>query len=147
MPLTASATRPERRLRRPRQSGMTLIEVLVAILVFSFGLLGLAGLQVQALRFSTSAEDTNRAALLANQMAFAIVDTGKTNQAVDNPAGYGPWQAVVATPASGGLSNGVGTVVPVDATTATVTITWRATTARAGSANSTSRYVTQVALP
>src|SRR5258705_5858239 len=51
-----------------RQSGMSLIEVLVAILVFSFGVLGMVGLQAQAVKLSTDSEDRTRAALLANQI-------------------------------------------------------------------------------
>ena len=62
--------------------GMTLVEVLVSLLIFSFGLLGLMGLQARALRFSTGAEDTNRAALLANEVAAQML----TRQTLALPA-------------------------------------------------------------
>ncbi len=37
-------------IRKPRQSGFSLIEVLVALVIFSVGILGLAGMQFTALR-------------------------------------------------------------------------------------------------
>ena len=57
---------------RRRQAGMSLIEVLTAVLIFSIGILGLVGLHARATQFSVSAEDTNRAALLANEMVTAV---------------------------------------------------------------------------
>ena len=62
-----------RRTVARRVRGMTLVEVLVSLLIFSFGLLGLMGLQARALRFSIGAEDTNRAALLANEVAAQML--------------------------------------------------------------------------
>lgn len=50
---------------RRRQRGISLIEVLVAILVLGVGLLGVAGLQLTALRSSQSAELRSQASLLA----------------------------------------------------------------------------------
>ena len=125
---------------RPLQRGMTLIEVLVAILIFSFGLVGLVALQARALQYSTSAEDTNRAALLASEAAALMTLNDVTTLATSD---LQAWQARVATPASGGLPNGVGAI----STTAgmnTVSITWHATNAASGAADN--KYVTQFKL-
>ena len=54
---------------RASQSGVALIEVLISILLFSLGILGLIGLQARAISFSVDAEDRNRAALFANEIA------------------------------------------------------------------------------
>lgn len=53
----------------PRQSGFTLMEVLVAVVVLAIGLLGLAGLQAQGLRFNHDAYLRTQATLLAYDMA------------------------------------------------------------------------------
>lgn len=53
---------------RLSQSGFTMIEVLVAIVVLSFGLLGLAGLQADGLRNNTSAYARSQASLMAYDM-------------------------------------------------------------------------------
>ena len=54
--------------RRRRQSGFTLIEVMVSILIFAFGILGLVGLQASAIRFSTDAQQRAEATFLADQL-------------------------------------------------------------------------------
>jgi len=54
------------------QRGFTLIEVLVAALVLSVGLLGLAGLQAVGQKLSHSAYQRSQAASLAYEMADAI---------------------------------------------------------------------------
>lgn len=50
------------------QSGFTLMEVLIAILVLAFGLLGYAFLQTMTLRFAQSANQRTQATNLANAM-------------------------------------------------------------------------------
>lgn len=57
-----------RRYQRCKQSGFTLIEVLVAVLIFAFGILGLVGLQGTAIRFSTDAQQRAEATFLADQL-------------------------------------------------------------------------------
>jgi type IV pilus assembly protein PilV len=52
-----------------RQRGMTLIEALVALLVLSIGLLGVAGLQLQALRSNHGAHLRSQATILAHDIA------------------------------------------------------------------------------
>lgn len=131
-------------MKRPshrRQSGVTMIEVLTALLIFSLGILGLIGLQSQALQFSTSAEDTNRAAMLAND----IVSTMWSQQTANvTPVDLANWQAKVADPQLGGLPAGVGQVV-IAGNVATVTITWHPPNKPAGAQND-SRYVTQATI-
>jgi type IV pilus assembly protein PilV len=52
-----------------RQRGATLIEVLIAVVVLSIGLLGLAGLQVTSVQSNHSAYQRSQASLLANDLA------------------------------------------------------------------------------
>ena len=52
-----------------RVSGFTMIEVMVAVLVLSVGLLGLASLQANSLRQNSSAYLRTQAIILANDMA------------------------------------------------------------------------------
>jgi type IV pilus assembly protein PilV len=126
-----------------QQSGLTLVEVLVAILIFSFGLLGFVGLQARAIQYSVSAEDSNRAALLANEMGSTILLSGVITP---SPAALSAWQARASDPTGIGLPNGNGTV-SVAGGVATITLTWRAAGAASGAANSTNKYVTQVVIP
>ena len=124
------------------QVGLTLIEVLVTILIFSFGLLGFVGLQARAIQFSMSAEDSNRAAMLANEISSTML----VSQSASAPAAvYSAWQARVAASAVG-LPNGQGTV-STTGNVATITLTWQAPGAASGTANSVNKYVTQFILP
>jgi type IV pilus assembly protein PilV len=60
-----------------RQRGMTLIEILVAIVVLSIGLLGLAGLQLKGLQVNQGSIYRWQAAMLAEDIA----DRMRTDQA------------------------------------------------------------------
>ncbi len=62
--------------------GFTLIEVLVAVLVLSIGVLGLVGLHSAALRNNQSAYQRSQAAILINDMA----DKMRSNMAIDYSA-------------------------------------------------------------
>lgn len=50
------------------QCGVTLLEVMVAVLVLSVGVLGAAFLQLNAIRYSASASHTTQATLVAHDM-------------------------------------------------------------------------------
>ena len=74
-------TRPQRlpgsRRRASRaERGTALLEVLVSVLLFSFGLLGLIALEAKAINFSVDSEDRNRAAVFANEIASTMWLTG-----------------------------------------------------------------------
>lgn len=126
---------------------MTLIEVLVAILIFSFGLLGFVGLQARAIQYSASAEDTNRAALLANEIGSSMMLANTVDPASPALAGtYATWQTRVADPRGVGLPNGNGTVVAANKV-ATITVTWQAPSAASGTPNAINRFTTEVLLP
>jgi len=53
---------------RRAQQGAYLLEALIGILVFSFGVLGIVGLQAQAIRFTNDAEYRAEAVYLANAL-------------------------------------------------------------------------------
>jgi type IV pilus assembly protein PilV len=115
-------------MRANRQKGMSLIEVLVSILIFSVGILGLVALQMRATQASTDGEDRNRAALLANEAVSLIW----TYQTVTLPtAVLASWQTRVGyttTPTSVGLPSGVGTIATDTTQTpnvTTITIQWQ----------------------
>lgn len=67
-----------------KQSGFTLLEVLVAMLVLSIGLLGLAGLMASSMRNNQSAYHSTRATWLA----YDILDRMRANNAVALAGGY-----------------------------------------------------------
>ena len=68
------------------QKGFGLIEVLVAVLVLAVGLLGLAGLQTQSLRFNNEAYFRTQATLLAMDMADRLRSNLETARAT--PGSY-----------------------------------------------------------
>ena len=53
---------------KKRQAGMTLIEVLVAALILGLGLLGAAGAQINALKYTDSARMSTQASFIAYDM-------------------------------------------------------------------------------
>jgi len=106
--------------------GIALIEVLVALLIFMLGVLGLVGLQTSMTRAQTESKARADAATLANEVI------GRMWTDLDNLAAYNgsscagqarcsEWQDKVA----GGLPGGTG-AVGVDTGTGdvTITITW-----------------------
>jgi type IV pilus assembly protein PilV len=71
-------------VRRTSQRGTTLIEALVALLVLSIGLLGVAGLQMTSLRNNRSAHLRSQAQV----MAYDITDRMRANRETALDGGY-----------------------------------------------------------
>jgi type IV pilus assembly protein PilV len=104
---------------------MALMEALVSILIFSFGVLGLIGLEASAVNFSVDAEDRNRAAVFANEIASNMWLNNSVNNAAIT-ALIPTWNTAVANTAAAGLPNGTVTITTVAGTTrsADIVITW-----------------------
>ena len=62
-----------------RQTGMTLIEVLVALLILAVGLLGAAAIQLNALKYT----DSSRMISQASFIAYDMLDRIRANAAAD----------------------------------------------------------------
>ncbi len=118
----------KRFLQRPRmardQRGVALLESLMALLIFSVGLLGLLGLEARVMNISVDSEDRNRAALFAGELASQMWLNSTVTPAT---ADYAALLASVNDQTKGGLPGGVVTVVPVAGTTnaADITVTWQ----------------------
>ncbi|ARN19465.1 hypothetical protein A4W93_05810 [Piscinibacter gummiphilus] len=74
---------------RRRQAGITLIELLVSLLIFSFGMLGLAGLHIRTLAYSQSSLFRSQATALADDVLDRM-RADRTN-ARDVLTGPGTW--------------------------------------------------------
>lgn len=123
-----------------RARGFSIIEMLVGVLIISFGLLGLVTLQARATQTAIGTEDSQRAALLASELASAMLNQNSVNL---DAAVLDDWAARVADPASGGLPSGNGIVTVETATRARVTIEWTPPHANAA-ASGVHRYITDV---
>ncbi len=135
-----STPRPIPRHGGRAQRGFTLIEVLIAILIFSLGLLGTAALQARVVQVATQNGDRARAALLANEMVSQLWAAQSAT-----PTALATWQTQVSTPSMSGLPNGSGTVTTNASTnTAVITVTWRAPSAASGA--QLNSYTTTVAI-
>ncbi|SPE32878.1 putative pre-pilin leader sequence [Burkholderiales bacterium] len=75
-------TAVKRRALAGKQRGVTLIEILVAIVLLSIGLLGLAGLQLRGMQVNQGSALRSQAAILAGDLA----DRMRADVAAANPA-------------------------------------------------------------
>lgn len=75
------------------QSGFTLIEVMVTLMVLSVGLLGLAALQASSLKFNQSAYLRSQATILA----YDILDRMRANRVSANAGNYSTSSANAAS--------------------------------------------------
>ena len=133
---------------RQRQSGMLLIEVMVTIIIVSFGMLGVAGVILNSLKANESSYGRAQAVWLAND----IIDRMRANRTAaesinlpynlamnGTPAGTGvptsdltSWLAAIGTT----LPSGKGSVSVVSATKkVTVTVQWDDSRASGGSSS------------
>ena len=128
--------------RRHYVAGFSLIEVLVSLLIFSFGMLGAIGLQARTVQISVQAGDRSRAALLANEIVSEMWLRRTTSLPTTVVTA---WNTRVADTATMGLPAGAGTVSAADADgVVTVTVTWRPPALHSTDPSNT--YATQVVL-
>ena len=133
-----------------RQSGVMLLEALIAILIFAIGILGIVGLQATGIKQGTDAKYRSDAAFLANQLIGAMWLGDRsfatlTKYSTGGGAPYTAWSATVGTtlPNAGG---GVGvndkppTVAVAADGTVTISIFWLAPSEPANTTHH--RYVT-----
>lgn len=135
---------PQIRRRRSRERGMALIEVLVSILLFAFGLLGLMGLEATAINLSVDSEDRSRAALFAAEMSSYM---WTNNSVTVPPAQLTTWNTNCANLATAtGLPTCRVYVTPTAGTTnsADIRITWVPITDKS---SITRQLTTRVILP
>ncbi|HEX3915302.1 MAG TPA: prepilin-type N-terminal cleavage/methylation domain-containing protein [Steroidobacteraceae bacterium] len=125
------------------QHGVALLECLMALLIFSVGLLGLLGLEARVMNISVDSEDRNRAAMFASEVASQM---WLNNTVAPASADYTALLGNVADQTKGGVPGGVVTVTPVVGTTnaADINVTWQQTSDPAGN---TSTLTTRVILP
>jgi type IV pilus assembly protein PilV len=137
----------KRVLHRPRraraQRGVALLECLMAMLIFSVGLLGLLGLEARVMNFSVDSEDRNRAAMFAGEISSQM---WLNNSVSPGTADYTALLARVNDQTQGGVPGGAVTVTTLPGTTkaADIQITWQQTSDTAGNL---STLTTRVVLP
>lgn len=143
-----------------KQSGFTLLEILVALLVLAIGLLGLAGLMTSSMRNNLSASHRTQ----ATWQAYDIVDRMRANRVAAISGSYTTaFGAAACSPTAPGgtppqqdianwkkqlacaLPAGDGSVAVNAATNeATVVIRWNDSRGTQGAANQTFRINTQI---
>lgn len=121
-----------------KQAGMMLLEGLLAILIFSIGVLAIVGMQGTALKQVADAKYRSEAGMLANQLIGAMWSSDRTTtvlQASFNSssggAGYSSWKSNVSANLPGVAAHPP--EVAVDAAgIVTITIYWLAPSEVAG---------------
>lgn len=86
---------------RLNQKGVSLIEVLIAVLVLSLGLLGMAGLQFSSLRNNQSATERSMAVILS----YSILDRMRANRSAALAGNYNFSDAACTAPTGTNLAD------------------------------------------
>jgi type IV pilus assembly protein PilV len=97
-----------------RQRGVSLIEILVAVVLLAVGLLGLAGLQVRGMQVNQGSQWRSMAAIMADDLADrmrAVVDLTASSTAPTSATGFaGAFNVSTATAAGDpSMQNWIGT--------------------------------------
>ena len=140
---------------RQSQSGVTLIEVMIAVFISAIGVLGAAALQLNALKYTNSAVYTSQASFIAydilDRMRAAADPASVASYELDSTDSPPSGSGVIVTDLTDfsanvqSLPSGNGSIA-VSESTVTVTITWSESRA-AGVADATGTFsiITDVA--
>ena len=131
-----------------KQSGVMLLEALIAILIFSLGILAIVGLQAASIKSAGDAKYRSDASLLANQLIGQMWVSDRTTTTLQSSFGtggtdYSTWQSSVAAALPGTSTNPPSVTFTTDNSTATpssvatITIYWQSP-----SETTTHQYVT-----
>jgi type IV pilus assembly protein PilV len=124
------------------QYGVALLECLMALLIFSVGLLGLLGLEARVMNFSVDSENRNRAAMFASELASQMWLNGTV---VPVTPAFTALKASVNNQTLGGLPGGAVVIAQIGATNAAdITVTWQEVSDAPGTP---STLTTRVVLP
>lgn len=106
------------------QRGVALLECLMALLIFSVGLIGLLGLEARVMNVSVDSENRNRAAMLASEVASQMWLNNTVT--IPNTADHIALLARIPDQTQGGLPGGVVTVTQIGTTNAAdIKVTWQ----------------------
>jgi type IV pilus assembly protein PilV len=124
-----------------RQQGVMLLEVLIAILIFSFGILGIVGLQAQSIRHVNDAQYRSEAIFLANAFVSQMWADDRTSASdptyldttysdAGGGAGYKAFYEMVQSLPGAAISGNAPTVTfeagpSTTSTLVTVTVFWQ----------------------
>jgi type IV pilus assembly protein PilV len=136
---TLRSRRTPSRLARTRARGFTLIEIMVSLLIFSVGILGMAGFQAMSTRSSVEASERSRAALMANEMIAKMWEAHSTK--LDDEAKK-KWDERLQE-ALNDEAVGVVTRLNDDVDAVLIKITWPSVARD----STTSTYITEFAIP
>lgn len=137
------------------QAGSVLLEGLIAILVFSMGVLAIIGLQTSAMKSVSDAQYRLEAAYLANRLVSSLWTAGSSGIAnYGLPGGSSPelatWLADVNNRLPGSDSHAPTVLITGNATTgftATVTVSWQPPAETAPHSHTTVAYIHMNATP
>ncbi len=122
--------------QRNRQAGVMLLEVLIALLIFAFGILGLIGMQAVSIKLTGESKYRAEAAMFVDQLVNQMWADDRTNAALvanyDSTVGgnkYTEWKNQIQTTGTGlpGASGANAPIVAIDVNNVvTVTVYWQA---------------------
>jgi type IV pilus assembly protein PilV len=111
-----------------KQRGSILLEGLIAILIFSFGILALVGMQAAAIKSTSEAKYRTDASFLANQLVGQMWADNRTTMQTNYQTGggtYTTWKTQVESALPGAATNPP-TVVFGANNQVTITVRWQA---------------------
>lgn len=120
---------------------MALLEALIAMLIFSLGVLGIVALRAKASQYSVDSEDRTRAAMFASELATTMWQSKSTS--LDSTT-ISAWQTRVQASGSG-LPSATASSSVDSSGMATITISWKAPWRKSSEQSNT--YSTQVIIP